>query len=475
MTSHFVEIHRSRPIELVARNFTDVSELSATHHSRDDGLQLSGKSPTAPYAAVEITFRASELPAAHAGLAERSGDHLLASYRPGSGRVTLEQRLADRSRTLAVGSCDGPIDGLAFVLCENQATALVHRSGGWQPLVTARRNVAAFADYRDPRVLRRLQYAYGAEGVGEKSSSRPGGSRLADRLRPLLGRRAHETPPCPAVEVAADASGLGARPETSALTSVRAGSFGHVGLRDPHVVQHADGTPYVRDGRLYLTMTCAGLGFFQQAHWGVFTLDLNDLSSLKQVAQIFFRRDGVVVGDHAGQIIVDGTSYHILTSSWGDFAPGNIRVRYTVTGDDVLSGSHVLGSEPLALPTVTGSWDPGLTRIRDRWYLSYVASPTQHGTFVFFPALAVSPPGGSYVDALELVDADDALHECEGPVLARVSDAVVSTSSTDGSFGSTDGSLGSTDEEPDEERAWSFLAPSDFPSARGWPTLQLSR
>ena len=64
--------------------------------------------------------------------------------------------------------------------------------------------------------------------------------------------------------------------------------------------------------------------------------------------------------------------------------------------------------------------------------MSYVASPTQHGTFVFFPALAVSSHGGSYVDALELVGADDALHECEGPVLARVSDAVVSTGSTDG-------------------------------------------
>jgi hypothetical protein len=48
---------------------------------------------------------------------------------------------------------------------------------------------------------------------------------------------------------------------------VRAGAFGYTGLRDPHLVQRPDGSAVVRNGKAFLTFTCAGMGFFQQAHW----------------------------------------------------------------------------------------------------------------------------------------------------------------------------------------------------------------
>ena len=51
------------------------------------------------------------------------------------------------------------------------------------------------------------------------------------------------------------------------------------GLRDLHLVQHADGSPYTRDGRMFLTATCAGMGFFQQAHWAVFAFDPAELAA----------------------------------------------------------------------------------------------------------------------------------------------------------------------------------------------------
>jgi hypothetical protein len=219
-------------------------------------------------------------------------------------------------------------------------------------------------------------------------------------------------------------------------------------VRDPHLVQAADGTPYVQNGKLYLTMTCAGLGFFQQAHWGVFTLDLEDLTRLEQVAHLFFARDGVVLGDHAGQIVIDGDRFHVLVSAWGDFAPGSIHTRHIVTTSDVLEGTHVLETEPLAMPTDLGTWDPAMTRIDGRWYVGFVASPSQGHPFDFHPALAVSAAGSAYDQGLTLVGADDQLHQCEGPILARVPEELVSTSSTPGTGGSTPGHVVSTSSTP---------------------------
>ena len=171
---------------------------------------------------------------------------------------------------------------MAFVLCENQVTAVVDQGSGWRAVTTERTKVARALDLRDPATLARHSYAWGP--------------------------------------VDADA--------TAAVGEVRAGPFGMAGVRDPHLVQHVDGTPYVRDGLLYLTMTCAGMGFFSQAHWGVFTLDLAAPERVTQVAHLFSRRDGLLLGDHAGQVVVDGDRTYLAVSSWGDFHPATgVRLR----------------------------------------------------------------------------------------------------------------------------------------------------
>ena len=53
------------------------------------------------------------------------------------------------------------------------------------------------------------------------------------------------------------------------------------------------------------------------------------------------------------------------------------------------------------------SWDPGLTKIDDRWHVSFVESPSQD-PFDFHPALAAGPAdAAAWHDGLELVcDAD---------------------------------------------------------------------
>jgi hypothetical protein len=56
-----------------------------------------------------------------------------------------------------------------------------------------------------------------------------------------------------------------------------------------------------------------------------------------------------------------------------------------------------------------------------RWRVGFVESPSQD-PFDFHPALAEAPPGRVWHDDLERVGAATDLHQCEGPVLARVGD-----------------------------------------------------
>jgi hypothetical protein len=323
----------------------------------------------------------------YAGLATVDGDHLLAVYDPALCRIALELRRDGRTRLLRRKRIELPDTfRLAFVVCENQATILVDDGTGWVALLTEREKVASSLDLRRPETLARLRYAWGT------------------------GEPATDTGPGTTAATAAKAR----------ITDVRAGLFGMTGLRDLHLVQHADGTPYLREGLAYLTATCAGMGFFRQAHWGVFTVDLSRPDRLQQVGQLFFERDGVVLGDHAGQVVRDDEHdrWIVATSSWGDFDFDGVHVRHTTTTDDVLHGVHVLKTVRTPLPTTVSAWDPGLTRIDGTWHVAFVESPSQ-APFDFHPALATAS-GIDWCDDLTLVGAANDLHQCEGPILTQV-------------------------------------------------------
>lgn len=373
-----------RPFHLVAPGFVQASQASAGTMT---DLFRSDVSPQAPFAAVEVEVRdgvgdgvgdgvVDAGAVVLAGLATASGDHVAATYDPGRRRVGIEVRRNGRTRMLRRRKVDltGAFS-FAFAVCENQVTVLVDTGDGWTPLLTERDRVAAEIDLRDPDTLSQLTYAWGSRTDGAAVS----------------------------------------------LGSVRAGLFGMTGIRDPHLVQHSDGRPYLRDGKAYLTATCAGLGFFQQAHWGVFTLDLSDPTRLEQVAQLFSRRDGLVLGDHAGQVVRDDDNdqWIVATSSWGDFAFDGVHVRHTTTRDDVLDGVHLLDTAATPLPTAVSSWDPAITRVDGRWHVAFVESPSQD-PFDFHPALARGPRGASWEEGLEPVGAATDLHQCEGPILSQV-------------------------------------------------------
>lgn len=319
------------------------------------GAVATGIRPVAPFCAVVV--RSSG--AVAAGLV---GDGTSVLGRYADGAATIEVTVGGVTTVVASVAAAAP-DGFAVVVNENAVTVLADTGAGWQPLLTNRDGVRALIDLRDPAVLRGLSYGY--EGA--------------------TGR-------------------------------VRAGYFGQAGVRDPHVVQYADGRPFIRDGKLYLTLTNAGLGFFQQAHWGVWTLDLANPTRLTQVAQLFFARDGVVLGDHAGQIVVDGNEFVLAMSSWGDFNFAGVHVRYVRTRANVLSGVHVLPTTRMPLPTDVSSWDPAMTKIDGQWHVAFVESPAQSPAFVFHPALA----RGRTLESLSLVGADLTLDQTEGTIIQRL-------------------------------------------------------
>ena len=363
----FAIVERTRPLALVSPGFEQESAVPAPMES----VRHTGISPPAPFAAIEVDVLDASTRLT-AGLLTAEGDGVRVDLHGSRRRVRVVLVQDGTERTVARARVRGQAHRMAFVLCENSVTAVVDVGAGWQAVATERRRIARNLDLRNPATLAAHSYAWGPVG------------------------------------------GL------AAVGAARAGTFGMVGVRDPHLVQHADGTPYVRDGLYYLTMTCAGTGFFPQAHWGVFTLDPSAPGRLTQVAHLFWRRDGMVLGDHAGQVVVDGDVARVMVSSWGDFDPRTgVRLRYAECGLDVLSGVHVLDSAPFAVPTVHSAWDPCATRIDDRWHVGFVESPSQ-SPFDFHPALAAGPRGGAWGDPLELVGADTSLGQCEGPILARV-------------------------------------------------------
>ncbi len=375
LTLHYTDRHR--PFELIAPGFVaaDLGTL-APGSSDDGGLTLHARGPEAPFAAVQ-----ARLPAAQGsialGLGTEEGDHVLVRWKAQTSRVTLEVRAGGRTRVLRRRKVRlrGDI-GLAFALCENQVTALVDTGAGWQPVLTERDKVSALVDLRRERTLDRFRYGWSTRGV--------------------------------------------------IASGVRAGLFGMTGLRDPHLVQHADGSPYEREGRQFLTWTCAGLGRFPQAHWTVWSFDPASPWNMRLESQLFSRREGLVLGDHAGQIVRHQDRWLLAMSSWGDFAPGNIHVRHAESSADLLAGVHVIDTEPTPLPTEHGTWDPSLLLHDGSWRFAFVESPSQD-PWNFHPALARGPeepatrgPGSPWSNGLERVAAAEDLTKCEGPIFTKV-------------------------------------------------------
>lgn len=367
----FEQVSRSRPQALLSPFV--VHDLAAPEPP-PGGLAELGTGPRAPYCAVVADLAEAGRDAGLRLGLTGGGTRVLGTWDALTGTAAIEVDSPRGTLRLPAPVGEETPAGVAVVVNADRVTVLVRPQGGdWRPVLTEGDRVAELVGLRDPATLARLRYAHGADGAVR-------------------------------------------------LSRLRAGYSGPVGVRDPQVVRTADGEPLIRDGRVFLTMTNAGLGFFSQAHWGVWTLDLDDPTRLEQVGALFFARDGLVLGDHAGQLILDERTGRttVLVSSWGDFSPERgVHVRHLTTDEDVFSGVHVLESHRLELPTPHSAWDPTLARVAGRWHLGFVEC-TSFGPprFVFHPALARTEEEDP-TTGLVRVGSDDAREQTEGTVLQR--------------------------------------------------------
>jgi hypothetical protein len=371
----FEELHRHRPRSLFSP-FLD-HDVADPPMAAGGELTRLGRGPRVPFCAVSVDVdRLATDGSVVVGLAG-DGSAVLARWSAATREVSVEVTGSGGTSVVGVVAAElTPPFQLAVAVQENQVTVLAAPPGEeLRPLITEREGVRAVVDLRDPAVLGGVRYAFGATGD------------------------AH-------------------------LSRFRAGLSGPVGVRDPQAVRRPDGSPVVVDGKLLLTMTCAGLGFFQQAYWGVWTLHLADPAQLQQVGALFFERDGLLLGDHAGHLVVDEDAGRtiVLVSSWGDHdVQVGVHVRHLTTSADLLSGVHVLRSERLQLPTRASAWDPSLARVDGRWRLAFVECVAFEPRYTFHPAVAVAG-GADYDQSLTAVAVDAARLQTEGTLLQRVED-----------------------------------------------------
>jgi TAT (twin-arginine translocation) pathway signal sequence len=390
--------------------------LSVSSDSPFFALLQTNETPLAPYAAVIVDFgsfigSATNEDTVYTGLIKDASNYIVAWYNNATKRVGIDAVVGGTVNTLVERDAVPDLDDskrFAFVLNSKEVTALANTGNPevtgtgseWEPLANFPNptevsgdpaitpGLSQYVDLRDPAVLAQYKYGFGVRGDGG----------------------------------------------TIVLDGVETGYWGRAGVRDPHVVTWADGTPYIKDNKLYLTLTNAGLDFFATAHWGVYTLDLSNYTSpnaLEEVGKIFFKRGGKVFGDHAGHIVYEGKGNFLIgVSTWGDFTYQGVQVNYTRVKRDVLHGVHVLEATKLPLPaplrnpniepSYPSTWDPHFTRIKRRWYVAYVESPSQGGAnWDHHPALARGGVNAGLSD-LTLVGRDAPLNQTEGMVIQKV-------------------------------------------------------
>ena len=318
---------------------------------------------SAPYAAIVVVPDERAAAAFHVG-----GMRLGMSLTDDRVQLTLAHHHGTRElRSRRHGKVQATPTRVALTLTGTHLTALVEEAGRW--VARGRHDLVDDLDTRDPAALAGLQVeVHGASAV--------------------------------------------------------AGPFGQLGLRDIRLVTERDGTPVWSEGRLVLSATSAGPGFFDTAHTSVWTLDPDSLD-LAHCSDLFFHRPDRpgVYGDHATHVVRDGAGWLVATSTWGDFRQADpersVRATLARTADDVLTGTRVLDTADLSLPTEgftsVGVWDPHLVHTGEEWLVGFASA---RKFFRFHPALASGPS----LDRLSLRGAAVDRRATEGTTIVRIGD-----------------------------------------------------
>ena len=144
--------------------------------------------------------------------------------------------------------------------------------------------------------------------------------------------------------VSADVPGGGVAVLTKARSLLSCGT----GQADPQIIQNSDGSPLVRDGRLWVAFTTRGFEQIPDSYQGVYSIDLDSYELRLEGALFFGDGDGIIHGYHATKIVWDGKSgkYLVMTTSHG----GHHTLAWSETTADLLHGIHYLECTELEFP-----------------------------------------------------------------------------------------------------------------------------
>ncbi len=120
------------------------------------------------------------------------------------------------------------------------------------------------------------------------------------------------------------------------------------GQADPQIIQYTDGTPLIRDGRLYLCFTTRGFERIFDSYQGVYSLDLASYELRLEGALFFGKEDGIMYGFHATKVVYDHTTeeFLVMTTTHED----THTLAYCSTKADLLHGLHFLECKELDFP-----------------------------------------------------------------------------------------------------------------------------
>lgn len=119
------------------------------------------------------------------------------------------------------------------------------------------------------------------------------------------------------------------------------------GQADPQVIQNSDGTPFIRDGRLYLCMTTRGFELIPDSYQGVYSLGLTGYDLRLEGALFFCENDGILHGYHATKVVRHENEWLLLTTTHGGTKH---TLAWAKTDADILHGIHYLECSELDFP-----------------------------------------------------------------------------------------------------------------------------
>ncbi len=120
------------------------------------------------------------------------------------------------------------------------------------------------------------------------------------------------------------------------------------GQADPQIIQYKDGTPLIRDGRLYVCFTTRGFERIIDSYQGVYSVDLDSYELRLEGALFFGKGDGIMYGFHATKVVYDPDEgkYMVMTTAHED----THTLAYAQTNADLLHGIHYLECTELDFP-----------------------------------------------------------------------------------------------------------------------------